>query len=100
MSLVNIVNGPSKFDLMTALFVWHPERMRVQFVDSCGGRTYSAVINSCGAEDGSGESWNISGYLYPMDQFKALGKGSGKVVLGPFRGCFNTSTRKGVLNLE
>ena len=28
---INIVNGPSKFDLMTALFIWQPQRPEVEF---------------------------------------------------------------------
>ncbi len=59
--LLTIVAGPSKFDLMTALFIWKPEHPVVSFQTE-DGTTHLVRINSVSAEDGSGESWNIRGY--------------------------------------
>lgn len=70
MSSVNIVNGPSKFDLTQALFVWKPIKPKVNFSFS-KGYDVSAVILSVQSEDGSGESWNIEGYVGNNQRFKA-----------------------------
>lgn len=94
-----IVNGPSKFDLMASLFIWKPERQTVTFKPE-HGQDYVAVILSVAAEDGSGESWCITGYLRdPI--YKAGGKGSElrggvKMVQNQqFKGYFSTAHRKG-----
>ena len=83
---ITIVDGPSKFDLMTALFVWKPERLKVMFVAE-NGDTYKATIRGCEAEDGSGECWIIRGYS---------AKGDSQIAW-PFEGFFRTNSRKGHL---
>lgn len=94
----NIVSGPSKFDLMTAVFVWKPERHKVQFSTDTN-MVLSAVIDSVSAEDGSGESWNISGRVEPSDEktrdaLSRQGRGENGDVIR-FRAYFSTSVRKG-----
>ncbi len=76
-----IVDGPSKFDLMLALF-------------DTGGRTVAfrmksddtvqARIHSVGIEDGSGESWLISGSYKWLDNVTCL-----------FEGYYSTRRRTG-----
>ncbi len=69
MALLNakIIDGPSKFDLLLALFDRKSVNTRqVTFATENGrdlGQTLSATINSVEAEDGSGESWNLKGYF-------------------------------------
>ena len=61
-----IVNGPSKFDLMLALFnrkVVNQEGVIFTVADV--SLKLSAVITGVAAEDGSGESWNLTGYVRP-----------------------------------
>jgi hypothetical protein len=57
----NIVNGPSKFDLMVSLFEGNPESRRtVKFVVE-DGREANVAITMIKQEDGSGESWMYEG---------------------------------------
>ena len=85
---INLVNGPSKFDLMAALFVWKPNRNWVKF-QADDGSTYEALINACEAEDGSGECWIIRGVAHNNTQGGRANK--------HFKGFFRTNTRKGHL---
>jgi len=86
---INIVDGPSKFDLMTALFVWKPERLRVEF-KADDGAIYKASINACEAEDGSGECWIIRGYAIDASSVRSRSAES-------YEGFFRTNTRAGFL---
>jgi hypothetical protein len=101
-----IVNGPSKFDLMLALFDWAPHR-RVEITLDEGisddgpnyGRKHDLLIMGVSAENDSGESWNISGNL----TFSVRGHGQSlRNSPRSFRGNFRTDTRKGwiVINPE
>ena len=94
--VIVIANGPGKFELMTSLFVWKPEKPTVQFVDE-RGQTYTASINGCEAEDGSGESWNLIGYV--KVPFAGDSKHPGAVVLKHcrFKAYFRTDRRQGRL---
>lgn len=62
-----ITNGPSKFNLMLALFdIVNGKQREVSFmVNSKHSRDeqYIVQINSVGAEDGSRESWIIEGWV-------------------------------------
>jgi len=86
---LEIVNGPSKFDLMTSLFHGKTEdqHRQVQFeVKDADGRKASKAVTIGGVEreDGSGESWLIHGYMM--------------VVNVPWRritGYYSSRTRKG-----
>ncbi|MDO8601658.1 MAG: hypothetical protein Q7R62_00795 [bacterium] len=83
-----IVNGPSKFDLMVALFYGsglEKTRPEVTFEIGAGGETrrVSCIINSISREDGSGESWNIQGYTPHEEPWM------------DFRAYFTTSVRQG-----
>lgn len=85
----NIVNGPSKFDLMLTLFDGDSSHRRtVAFLLEnpetepwCGSLNF--VINKVEREDGSGENWLFRGYSSDTD--KNL----------PVKGLFSTRTRKG-----
>ena len=86
---VDIVNGPSKMDLMLALFddggVGH-RRVIIFTIDGRereGERSIKVVVNAVEREDGSGESWNFKGYF------------SGSNV--PFEGYYSTKRRKGFI---
>jgi len=88
---ITIVNGPSKFDLMTALFVWKPERHKVEFT-AANGTVYTASILACEAEDGSGECWNIRGVVSDSNGRLRIKK--------HFKGFFRTNTRAGFLKID
>jgi len=55
---LKIVKGPGKFDLMFALF----ERKEVVFKLESGSKV-KVLITSVQQEDGSSNSWNISGFI-------------------------------------
>ena len=81
-----IVRGPSKFDLMIALFHVcgngrHPLAFKVN------GRKLEVLvtINGVSREDGSGESWCFQGYSQPNKHVK---------------GWFRTDTRRGQIEIE
>lgn len=95
-----ITNGPSKFDLMVALFVGAAKR-RHHLTFTVGDNTLmdmarnivrgtvEVVINEVSREDDSGESWCLNGYV-PVAH-------SG---LEQIRLYFHTTTRKGWLTFE
>jgi hypothetical protein len=57
-----IVSGPSKFDIMMALFDWSIKKPRlVKFDHQCRRESLTVSITSVMAEDGSGESWIVEG---------------------------------------
>ena len=97
---MQIEDGPSKFDLMTSLFVWKPQRHRVRF--KTPGAEFEAAITSCEAEDGSGESWNLKGFIYPLNKnaSQILESSCGKrPETKTFKSYFRTGDRKGSLIL-
>jgi hypothetical protein len=67
---VSITNGPSKFDLMQALFVRKPTRPTVTFIVS-QDNAVQVFIDLVEAEDASGESWNIKGSVGNNKKFLA-----------------------------
>ncbi len=92
-----IVRGPSKFELMTALFAGQEITFRTQILTDTtsdeavvipAGRPsrnplVKAIVNSVQQEDGSLESWNIEGHI-PSEkkEFKAYyhtGRQSGHI---------------------
>ena len=81
-----ILEGPSKYDLMLGLFDGNCAKPRlVLFALWDGARTRtvtSVLLSGVSREDGSGESWIVTGYT------------NGKRV----KGYYSTKTRKG--NLE
>lgn len=87
--VAQIVKGPSKFDLMLALFdSTHDKPRRVEFVLANGDK-FCAYIHTVGAEDGSGDSWNIiaSGLLVPL-----------AAKIQEVKGYYNTARRTGTLS--
>jgi hypothetical protein len=85
----NIVAGPSKFDLMLALFDGTIEHHRcVEFEFNTTPRMTvktKFLVSSVQREDGSGESWNFEGSL-SYDNFCTLKN---------VRGYYSTKTRTG-----
>ena len=69
MRVVAIINGPSKFDLAQALLVRKPGRPSVTF--TLYSTTVEAFVDSLEAEDNSGESWNLTGYVGNNTRFEA-----------------------------
>ncbi len=68
----NIINGPSKLDLIASLLFCcnlksqrHPVTFTVKQGDAEPIRKFDVVVNitSMQIEDGSGESWNLEGLL-------------------------------------
>jgi hypothetical protein len=83
----NIVNGPSKFDLMLSLFDGNKTPRRTVDFHLEGVKTRIQVaITEIQQEDGSGESWNFEGHTQnPFMHFQVCGY-------------FSTSGRTGTLN--
>lgn len=79
-----IVTGPSKWDLMQALFEGNSDSQKPVIFTVEGIGNIEVQINDVGREDGSGESWLIKGYE------RLLGS-----TLRPVKGYFNTRSRKG-----
>jgi hypothetical protein len=60
----NVVGGPSKFDLMVSLFEGNPkDRRTVAFKLEGLRQEIKVAITGVQQEDGSGESWNIEGWV-------------------------------------
>jgi hypothetical protein len=60
---IAIKNGPSKYDLMLALFDRKgANTRRVTFEVDTQKASVEVVITGIEAEDGSGESWNFKGF--------------------------------------
>ena len=66
-----IIQGPSKFDNMQALFVRKPMKPNVIFTLGYADEEVKAFIDSVEAEDSSGESWNIEGRVENNKKFTA-----------------------------
>jgi len=93
-----VLQGPSKFDLMTAVFVGQSDaQIRVKFgVQPYGDKksTFPNHMTVCEArilgverEDGSGERWIVKGYLYFKNDSAA------------FSGYYTTQDRTGHFNV-
>ncbi len=89
---LDILEGPSKFDLMLAIFDGGSDRRReVTFtVAQRGHHAYReqivTLIDGADREDGSSENWLIKGWhLVTPSQWKSIG------------GYYNTKTRRGWL---
>lgn len=63
MSGVSITNGQSKFDLMQALLVRKPVRPSFNFTLEDNKTIVCCMVDSVESEDGSGESYNIEGWV-------------------------------------
>jgi hypothetical protein len=57
-----IIDGPSKMDLMLALFDGHMGRRTVVFHVQSRTEPVEVIINEVGQEDGSCESWLFKGW--------------------------------------
>jgi hypothetical protein len=61
--LFYIIDGPGKFELMTALFVGDSDNTRVTIGRNDTREVHSLYLRSVEMEDGSNENWLIAGYL-------------------------------------
>jgi hypothetical protein len=61
---VEIKSGPSKFDLMLALFDCDIDKVRTVSFELSNGTEIEVGISSVEREDGSGESWNINAFIW------------------------------------
>jgi hypothetical protein len=87
-----VVGGPNKFDLMEALFCGDmTTRHLVNFAVEGQKEPIAVLINSVEREDGSGESWNLQGYVSRHD--KTFGGRVGKMH-------FSTQTRRGSMRIN
>lgn len=91
----SLVDGPSKFDLMLALFDKDKGR-KVSFTDEHGMK-YEASISMVESEDGSGESWNLKGSTTIWGAGGKEGDGKVHLLRYHFIGYFRTDRRKGHL---
>ena len=80
-----ILDGPSKFDLMAALF----DEKRVRFNLEYAGLV-TVQINRVEAEDGSRDSWNIAGRLF----------GIVNPTTTDFTGYYSSKQRKGDITMQ
>lgn len=86
-----IIDGPSKFDLMLALFDRKGNDRTVDFKTE-DGKEWSALIRSVEVEDGSGESWNVSA-MFDYKRRPGVRPSVGAYV----KFYFNTANRQGIL---
>ena len=92
MTRFNIVDGPSKLDLMLSLFDGDSGlRRKVTFLleRSLSRNHLHPVINKVGREDGSGENWMFEGYCRKVNGQDDL-----------IRGFFSTRTRTGWVEMN
>lgn len=88
---VEILDGPSKFDLMVALF----EGKRVEFKIAGQGRVM-CQLNGVAVEDGSRQSWLIQGQLF----YKMILNTYSSVSSNQhFSGHYETRCRKGNIDI-
>lgn len=103
---IQITNGPSREELFDGLRLF-AEKREVSFIVVDNGRqmTLPATMRSIQAEDGSGHSWNITGYI----TVKSLPKVGATVTVNAlfagmktqsFKAYFSTKDRKGIITLE
>lgn len=83
----NITDGPSKFDLVLALFDGKTARITLE-----GKEIVPVYINSVKAEDYRREGWFLDGY-----NGSVLILGKSLLGVGEFTGYYNSRTRKGWL---
>ena len=87
-----ITAGPSKYDLMLALFDATGDGPRPVVFNAdgglCGPGPYTVHVTSVEREDGSGESWNVRGLWYSQ--------ASGRTVVAKIY--FSTRQRSGSIS--
>ena len=94
---INIVKGPSKFDLMMSFFdIFEGKRRPVIIGIEAPDRVPSLahltlVINSLQWEDGSGENWNYEGFVKSSERPDGLRYA---------RGYYSTQRRFGYIELS
>ena len=87
---VEIVGGPSKWDLSIALFDSQMVNPRTVEFKTNAGASFLASLNSVLREDGSGESFEIQGYARPYTARGAIPAPGQQVVI-----YYRTDRRKG-----
>lgn len=79
MATAPITAGPSKFDLSVSLFTQKGKSVKF----TVDGKSVEVCLSTVQAEDGSGESWNLTGYIVGMMPPKH------------YKAYFSTQSRKG-----
>lgn len=96
---LKITDGPSKFDLMLALFdrsvVNNVANRRRVVVRADNGFKYQLHISGVCVEDGTGDSWKIKGQGQRVSRKDAI-----PFPHFDFNGSFHTNTRHGSLETE
>ena len=91
---VKIIDGPSKGKLKIALFDGDIQNRHIVKFTLDDGLQLNILINGADREDGSGESWNITGNIHSRAVSKnAAMKASGE----SFEMYFSTQNRKGMI---
>ena len=101
-SSYEITDGPSKADLIFALFhatYDHPHNVELTIYAPENGPAVRSVkltiqINVVAREDGSGESWILDGHIITMEGHKHPNSSSS------FNAYYSTKRRKGKLHVE
>ena len=95
---INITAGPSKFDLMLALFDRGGTPRSVEFrLAGPGKHRALVVITAVECEDGSGESWNYKGRLLRIHPSK---EGDGSPRLQDAEGWYHSGRRQGTMRIS
>jgi len=97
---VRIVNGPSKWDLILALFESKKMEFTVEPIKYGMRNVFRIQVNAVEAEDGSRESWNITGGIIGISQWSRE-PNPNSVEKIAWRSCkiyFHTQCRSGILN--
>lgn len=91
-----IVNGPSKWDLVTALFDGKQVEFTIKFNDGITKAIIKVQVNSVEAEDGSRDSWNLKGGIVGLGQWSE-GKSQTTETISwrNFKAYFSSKYRKG-----
>jgi hypothetical protein len=66
-----ILRGPTKFEIMQALFVRKPSRTTILFLLEGRKALTQVLVDGVTSSDNSGESWTITGYEHGTHQFTA-----------------------------
>lgn len=90
-TVLDIIDGPSKFDLMISLFGTQGARPAVEFKVAGGivGRV-RVEIRGVSREGSTDESWSLTGFMQPDPEMGAIW----------LTGSYSTSTRGGKLKYD
>ncbi|HEV8666453.1 MAG TPA: hypothetical protein VN665_01215 [Candidatus Paceibacterota bacterium] len=98
-SHVTLKNGPSKFDLMLALFDNKDFNRKVAFV-GFNGVTYEAIVWGVEMSDETGELWTVRGRVKRNGVGGTVGDGRAHVSHPTFVLSYSTQLRTGQLEID